>query len=81
MPSKNFISVTMKKDSYAKIKEKFENNKNSLNQKGINSVSAYMTHVIGQDVDESEKLKILANKITKMPEFIRIPKEYLPTEI
>ena len=80
MPSENFSSVSLKKYALEKIQLKYLKNKESLREKGINSLSGYFTYIAQKDVDETESLRNISKKITKTPDFIKISKEYFPLD-
>jgi len=80
MPSENFSSVSLKKYALEKMQLKYLKNKESLREKGINSLSGYFTYIAQKDVDETESLRNISKKITKTPDFIKIPKEYFPLD-
>lgn len=70
----------MKKYALEKMQLKYLKNKESLREKGINSLSGYFTYIAQKDVDETESLRNISKKITKTPDFIKISKEYFPLD-
>lgn len=74
------IGVSIKKEIYASLSEHYNKNKKSLARNGINSISGYVVKAVNEKSIQEKQLKIFANKITKVPSTIRIPKEYLPLD-
>lgn len=78
--TRTHASISVSKDVAAMMKIEFESNKAHYLSLGINSPSGLMTASAGAFIDQRVKLRMLAMKITKVPEKISVPVEYLEDE-
>jgi len=73
MPKSGFKSYALKEELYNSLQEKYEKDKEELQKQGINSLSAFLTHLMSKNVEEQitqqkykqgiEKVRIISDTV------------------
>lgn len=66
MPKSGFKSYAIKEELFHILKENFEDNKEELAKKGINSLSGFFTYLVNKQIEEETKQKKFKQKIEKV---------------
>lgn len=66
MPKAGFKSITVSETVYDKFHEIYQNNKNDLTMKGVNSFAGYVTYMLEEMMQKDETFARYAPKIEKI---------------